>query len=122
MYTESIKKRKHLEILKFISLIRESHPMMENIFCYGSCYNFYLILKDRWEESIAYYDCNHIITRIDDYYYNITGMVECTNHIPFDQYYNEETTQRVINQFLNEFYREAPTTALRSISRINPNF
>lgn len=66
---------KHEEILTFIARIRQSHPRMVDIFTKGSCFYFYLILKHVYPEAIYYDDFNHVITRIDDKFYDITGEV-----------------------------------------------
>ena len=52
---------------------------MVNIFSNGSCYNFHLILKCVYPESIPYYNIDHIITKIDNIFYDINGSIEDTN-------------------------------------------
>ena len=67
---------KHKDIISFISEIRNSHSKMVDIFTKGSCLNFYLILKQVYPESEAYYDYyGHIITKIGDKFYDINGTV-----------------------------------------------
>ncbi len=66
---------RYRQVIKFISLVRESHPEMINIYTQGSCFNFFLILKEMFPESIAYYDQNHVITKIKNKYFDITGEV-----------------------------------------------
>ncbi|MEM9990626.1 MAG: hypothetical protein AAF738_02615 [Bacteroidota bacterium] len=74
---------------------------MPNIFSFGSCWNFYELLKLVFPKSVAYYDCNHIITRIGDRYYDITGEVAPNkNHSPFQDYYHPERKKRVIQAML----------------------
>lgn len=69
------------EVLRFIALIRNSaHKLQTLIFTEGACYQFHLILKNRFPESVAYYDMNHVITRIGDGYYDITGEAAAANH------------------------------------------
>lgn len=75
-----------MSILHFIQVIRNSFIGAE--FCYlnGSCYRFYLILKEVFTDAQAYYDCDHVITRIGDKYYDITGSVERKNHLPVEDH------------------------------------
>ncbi len=75
-----------MNILRFIRIVRNSFKGAE--FCYlnGSCYRFYLILKEVFPDAIAYYDGDHVITRIGDKYYDITGMVERKNHLPVENH------------------------------------
>jgi len=92
---------KKLQILKVISEIRDSHSEMVNIFSYGSCMNFFCILKTIYPEAKCYYDINHVITKIDNNYYDITGLVEKKSHIPFTQIYNKRRTSRAFTQMYN---------------------
>lgn len=72
------KMKKHRKILYFIKLIRESHPVQERVFLNGSCLNFFLILRAVFLEAEPYFNIDHIITKIGDRYYDITGEVEAT--------------------------------------------
>lgn len=73
---------KHLRILNIIYNLKMSHPTMIDIFTKGSCVNFFFILRSIFPEAEAYYDGEHVITKIDDYYYDITGKVLPKQHIP----------------------------------------
>lgn len=66
---------KDRKILNFIEVIRNSHPEMKNIFLYGSCLNFHLILKSIYPEAIPYTNIDHIITKIGNKFYDISGRV-----------------------------------------------
>jgi hypothetical protein len=67
---------KKKEVLSFIELIRESCPEIQTfIFTHGACYQFHLILKSRFPEAIPYYNENHVISKIGDSYFDITGEV-----------------------------------------------
>ncbi len=70
-----------MEILNFIEQIRESHPNSVVIFTQGGCYDFYKILKEEYPEAEPYYDSDHVITKIGENYYDITGQVEKQNHV-----------------------------------------
>ena len=70
------------EILKFISSIRDSFEGAEIVYTKGSCYQFYKILKGIFPAAEAYYDMNHVITKIGDCFYDITGKVDVGGHFP----------------------------------------
>lgn len=73
---------------RFIETIRNSFNGSVDVYTKGSCYQFYLILKEVFPQAIAWDDQNHIITEINGKYYDITGEVERTNHLPFDYEWN----------------------------------
>lgn len=66
------------EVLKFIDKFKFIHKKeIEEVFTTGNCYYFALILKERFEGSIYYLPIeNHFITKIDKFYFDITGLVE----------------------------------------------
>lgn len=101
----------HDEILTFIRLIRESHPDMVNIFTRGSCWNFYKILKNRFPTAVAYYEVGHIITKIGDRFYDITGeILELEKeYLPFHGFYTPPSEARVIRTWETSFYKPEHT-------------
>lgn len=71
-----MKKNQHKKIYAFIKVIRESFPDASIIYQWGACYGFYLILKHNFPSAIAYFsdkDKDHILTKIGDRFYDITG-------------------------------------------------
>lgn len=60
---------------EFIATIRDSFIGSQEVYTKGSCYHFYLILKKVFPSAEAYYNINHVITKIDSKYYDITGEV-----------------------------------------------
>lgn len=100
---------RHTEIMTFIRTIRESHSEMVNIFTLGSCLNFYLILSQVYPDAVVYYDCNHIITRIGDKYYDITGEVARGRHLLLQEIYRPDVSDRVKAQMLAAEYRPTCT-------------
>ena len=68
--------KKEIEIEKFIQTIRDSFIGSQQVYTEGSCYLFYLILKQVFPEAIAYYDADHVITKIGDKFYDITGEIK----------------------------------------------
>lgn len=66
----------------------------------GGCYQFYLKLKKRFPEAQAYYNSDHIIIKIDDYYYDATGQVKKTNHLLVSEeeiHYTHNQLRKVFN-------------------------
>ena len=77
-----------LNVEKFISVIRDSFIGSQEVYTEGSCYHFYLILKQVFPNAIAWYDHNHdhIITEIDNKFYDITGEVlKNSNLLKFEE-------------------------------------
>ena len=60
---------------EFIATIRDSFIGSQEVYTHGSCYHFYLILKQVFHDAEPYYDMDHILTKIGDKYYDITGEV-----------------------------------------------
>ena len=58
---------------RFISIIRDSFIGSQQVYTEGSCYHFYLILKEVFPKAECWYDLDHVVTKIDDRYYDITG-------------------------------------------------
>lgn len=59
----------------FIAAVRDSFVGSQQVYTEGSCYHFYLILKQVFPNAVPYYDEDHIITKIDDKFYDITGEI-----------------------------------------------
>jgi len=69
-------------VLYFIASIRKRTGI--TYYLNGHCYDFYFKLLGKFANAICYYDNDHVITKIGDKYYDITGEVERTNHLPVD--------------------------------------
>lgn len=69
---------KHAQILDFLKELRQSNPVIEEIYLLGSCLNLFHVLKVFFPESTCYYGHvpGHVITKIDDRYYDITGEIK----------------------------------------------
>lgn len=63
------------KVEEFISTIRDSIVGSQEIYTGGSCYHFYKILKFVFPEAEAFYDQDHVVTKIDGNYYDITGKI-----------------------------------------------
>lgn len=77
---------------------------MVNIYTKGSCLNFFCILHSIYPEAIPYFNINHIITKIDDRYYDVTGQVkniEKQNYMKYTEWYNKKGTKRSFTQMYN---------------------
>ena len=81
-------------ILCFIFSIRRRQATSWGWYLNGGCYYFYGMLKERFPHAEAYYDSNHIIIKIDDAYYDITGEVEKKKHANVEQYYSHKELEK----------------------------
>lgn len=59
----------------FIGKIRDSFIGSQQVYTEGSCYHFYLILKEVFTDAEPWYDNEHIVTKIGDKFYDITGEI-----------------------------------------------
>ena len=87
-------------ILSFISAVKEAHSLMSNIFTEGSCFNFYMILKQVYSDAVPYYNGDHVITNIGRRFYDINGVVKDVEaYEPLYQYYSMPSkVEKLINQ------------------------
>jgi len=69
-------------VLYFIRSVRKRTGI--SYYLNGKCYNFYFKLLGKFANAVCYYNDDHIITCIDNKYYDITGEVKKTNHLPVD--------------------------------------
>ena len=71
---------KELNILQFIDNLRNSDRYIETIYTEGGCYQFYLLLGSMFIgcTPLISRDKDHIVTRYDNKYYDITGEVNGT--------------------------------------------
>lgn len=72
------------KVERFISVVRDSFVGSQQVYTRGSCYHFYLILKEVFPNAEPYYDADHIVTKIDDKFYDITGEVR--GDLNFEKY------------------------------------
>lgn len=70
----------------FLRLLRESDEFIEVIYLNGGCYKLSNILKEIYEGSVQYVvsyegiNYDHVITKIEDKYYDIKGEVDLTKY------------------------------------------
>jgi hypothetical protein len=64
-----------MTVESFIAKIRDSFIGSQQVYTEGSCYHFYLILKEVFPNAECWYDQDHVVTKIDDKFYDITGEV-----------------------------------------------
>jgi hypothetical protein len=65
----------HVDVEKFIAVIRDSFIGSQQVYTEGSCYHFYLILKEVFPNAECWYDEDHVITKVDGKFYDITGEI-----------------------------------------------
>lgn len=63
------------KVESFIARIRDSFIGSQQVYTEGSCYHFYLILKEVFPDAEPWYDEDHVVTKIGDHFYDITGEV-----------------------------------------------
>ena len=68
------KQKQHEKIIELISTIGNSFGGSEIVYTQGSCYQFYKILKQVYPDAKPYHNGNHVITKIDEVYYDINGV------------------------------------------------
>jgi len=85
-----------MEVLQFI----KEHKASISYFMEGGCFSFYLLLKQEYPHAQCYYDMDHIITKIDGMYYDVTGVVFGDGFLPLEEY--SESTKRNI---MREHYK-----------------
>lgn len=86
------------KILQFINTLRDSHPDMVDIFTKGSCINMYFLLRIFFPEAKAYYNSDHIITKIDDKFYDITGLVDGRGYLELFEIYSKARVIKAVRQ------------------------
>jgi hypothetical protein len=64
------------EVLAFLAALRDVHPDMARYGLNGGCFRVYLLLKQAFPGAEAWYDSDHVLTRIGDHFYDIRGQVE----------------------------------------------
>jgi len=69
------------KVEKFISTIRDSFIGSQQVYTEGSCYHFYLILKEVFPNAECWYDQDHVLTKIDGKFYDITGEVKLNSRM-----------------------------------------
>jgi hypothetical protein len=69
--------------LQFIDSIRNSFIGSEYVYMNGSCYQFYKLLKLHFPNAMPFYIDGHVITKIGDSFYDITGLVDGSQAVPY---------------------------------------
>jgi hypothetical protein len=53
------------------------------------CMMMFLLLRLKFKNAEPYYDNDHVITKINNKYYDWTGEVNIGSHIPFEDNYGD---------------------------------
>jgi len=82
--------RKRVSVLDFIEAIRKSREDNEIAYTNGGCYQFYKILKSVFPEAEPYYNSDHVITKIGNNFYDISGVVTdvSEHYLPLDDFHH----------------------------------
>lgn len=98
------------EVEKFIHKFKYLNPpAAEDLFLYGDCYYFAIILKERFKDSITKYLTidNHFVTEINGKLYDIRGdvtdIINISQLINWDDMkdYDELLYKRIIRDCIN---------------------
>ena len=81
------------KLCTIIAAIRDSHPDLVDLYLYGQCYSFHLILRSIEPTAKPWYDFieGHMYTKIGKYWYDIRGVhykvsETCIPHVYKDGY------------------------------------
>lgn len=89
------------KILNFLEKLRISHKEMVNIYTKGSCYNLYLLLDCVFPNCEAWYDGNHIITKIKKDFFDIEGIVtDVENYEPLHNFFSKDDAIIVVKELM----------------------
>lgn len=75
-------KTSHHQITHVLAELRGAIPDAVHIFTAGGCFRLHLILRAIWPEAEPWYDGDHVITKIGNHWYDITGEVLPQRHLP----------------------------------------
>lgn len=64
-----------MKILTFINTLRKTDKFIEDIYLFGGCYQFHLLLKALYPSCVPFISPHkdHVITKYKGKYYDITG-------------------------------------------------
>lgn len=83
------------DVLYFINMVKLTFGKYKEMS--GGCYKFHLILKHIFNGE-GYYNSDHVITKIGDHFYDVTGEVNLTDDfIEIDKFGYE---------FMNESFKQ----------------
>lgn len=91
-----LKNLEDMKITTLLSELRNSNPIIQDIFLNGSCCNLYFILKAVYPSAEAYYNHEHVITKIDGKFYDITGEVSSKGYSPIGDVFTMYKTDQGI--------------------------
>lgn len=76
----------HMKILRIIKRIRESLKDSVKVYTQGNCVQFAVILKEIYPQGTIMWNEDHAIFELNSRYYDVTGEVSKTNHMPLIEY------------------------------------
>jgi len=103
-----------VDILNFITTIRESFGSSISIYTMGNCYQFYEILKVVFTNSEPYFDGNHVWTKIDGNFYDIRGKLEIVHKSLRPLIDTERIKSLCVNKWSDERRVEYSITAIEN--------
>ena len=79
-----VKQQKEMTPEDIINIIKESFAGSIHIYTEGSCYKFYLILKKLFKNAEPYYYNYHVVSKINNKFWDITGQINGELYKPYD--------------------------------------
>lgn len=64
---------KHRRVLSIVHTLSSASPAIRTIFTQGACYRLYDLLSVYFPDAEPWLSVGHVITKIDDRYYDIDG-------------------------------------------------
>ncbi|RJG10942.1 hypothetical protein D3879_14785 [Pseudomonas cavernicola] len=77
--------------LTFLAALRGLHPDLARYGRNGGCYRVYLALQQVFPNAQPYYDGDHVLTKIDEHFYDIGGSIEPGTHRPMSAHEQQRT-------------------------------
>lgn len=74
---------KQPDVFGFLCALRSIDPGLVDAGLNGGCFKVYTLLKQVWPQAKAWYDGDHVITEIDERFWDIRGeVIPRINHTP----------------------------------------
>ncbi|HPJ65958.1 MAG TPA: hypothetical protein PK243_10585 [Flexilinea sp.] len=107
----------------FITITKESNPLAVEIYTRGGCFKFFKILQSKFPEAEAFYDGDHVITKIDGKYYDINGVQNPGNHLRMttEQQDDAESWSPNIKQIISDMLDQTTIDKIAAALKIKPD-
>jgi hypothetical protein len=76
---------KRVTILKFLEVLRSASNIQTEIYTSGGCYRLFELLQAVFPGASPYYNGDHVVTKIGNAFYDISGVVCDKGYIPMER-------------------------------------